>query len=412
MTIKERRSPHPSGVGVCHLIRMEFTENEKLILIHFGELWLKGGNRNMYISKLYKNLREKMLGENAELQKQYDRFLIRLNSKSNVERISGKIGKTFGISNYEIAYVTKPDVRHICRLSARLLKNAGAKSAKISAHRSYKQLAFNSADIVKSLAKELEKIKIEPRLSEYDKEIYINVTKECAFVYMDKLKGAGGVPTGVGGKCIVLLSFGIDSPVAAWYAMKRGMTPVYVHLHAFANAAEINSTKAPKILSALSEFYPYSKIYYVPSHIFDLASTKARSGSCALVLLKHFMLKLAEKIADIEHAKVIFTGESLGQVASQTAENICAEEQGVRYPVLRPLIGCDKEEIISLAKKIGTYDLSIEKYRDVCSLNAKSPKLNVGAEEIEKLDSAIKIDSVVSKSLKSCSKEQAKASST
>ena len=172
----------------------------------------------------------------------------------------------------------------------------------------------------------------------------------------------------------MLLSGGIDSPVAAWYAMKRGMQPIYVHIHSFQNADEAMKGKIPVLIKTLSGFHPRYSAYFVPSHIFQAASMGL--GKYELVMMKTFFLRLAEQVALKEGAHAIFTGESLGQVASQTAENIEAEQFGLKVPVLRPLIGYDKEEIIKVARAIGTYDQSITQYRDVCSMNAKNPVTN------------------------------------
>jgi thiamine biosynthesis protein ThiI len=280
-----------------------------------------------------------------------------------------------------------------------LAKEPRPRSVKIDAHRAYKQLPFDSMDITQKIIKVADGLGIEPAIKGYEKELYVSVTKDAAFLSLGKEKGAGGLPVGSSGKGVILLSGGIDSPVAAWYAMKRGVEPVYVHLHAFQDAKEATEGKVSNIVARLSEFHPHYRMYFIPSHFFQASAFK--SGRYELILLKAFMLRLAEKVAKKEGANLIFTGESLGQVASQTPENIGAEQYGIKLPVLRPLIGYDKEEIIRVARAIGTYEESVKPYADVCSINAKNPKLNAQREKIRELMSMIGISGIVNRSLKS-----------
>ena len=191
------------------------------------------------------------------------------------------------------------------------------KSVRIEAHRSYKELPFDSNDIVRKLKPVLEKHGVDPITKGYEKEMNISVTKEAAFMSMGKEKASGGLPVGSSGKAVILLSGGIDSPVAAWYAMKRGMQPIYVHIHSFQNADEAMKGKIPVLIKTLSGFHPRYSAYFVPSHIFQAASMGL--GKYELVMMKTFFLRLAEQVALKEGAHAIFTGESLGQVASQTA---------------------------------------------------------------------------------------------
>ena len=248
------------------------------------------------------------------------------------------------------------------------------------------------------MIKALQELDIEPELHNYDHQIFINVTKEAAFVSLDKINGLGGLPVGTSGKGIVLLSGGIDSPVAAWYAMKRGVEPVYVHLHGYSSAEEAMNSKIPQLVKILSSYYTNAKTYYIPSHIFQAGAIRSRRHE--LILLKAFMMRIAELAAEKESAQAIFTGESLGQVASQTMSNMQAEHIGVKIQILRPLIGFDKQEIISKARSIGTYDESIKPYKDVCSINSRNPVTRTNPALMEKLVKEFKIDALAKKSFK------------
>ena len=375
--------------------------NKKLLIAHFGELWLRGRNRNVYIKMLKKNIMSQLKGERFRLEDMYDRLALRLDADSDLNSIKSKISNIFGISAYEVAYSTKPDIKHIVSTSKALLKECGAKSVRIHAHRSYKGFKFNSMDIIRRLVVAAEKIGVDPCIKDFEKELYVSVTKDEAFVYMERIRGSGGLPVGSSGKCIVLLSGGIDSPVAAWYAMKRGLFPVYLHVHGFSSNKEAMDSKISRITQILSKYSAGCSAYYVPSHVFQLGAMK--SGRYELVLMKSFMLSLAESVAKKEGADCIVTGESLGQVASQTIHNIAAEESGIKIPIMRPLIGFDKVEITEQAKRLGTFEESIKPYRDVCSINSKNPATRADVSTVKELAAGMNMRKVVRRSLRMAS---------
>ena len=377
---------------------MEFNPGEELLVVRFGELWLKGKNRNSYIRLLERNIKEQLAGERFELNRYFDRLILRLGKVSNAESIRARLRKVFGISAFELSYVSRPELADIDAAARKLLsRKPRPASIRIDSHRSYKQLKFTSVDVVNAIKKTAAALEVEPKTKEYEKELDISITKDAAFLTLDREKGAGGLPVGSSGKAVVLISGGIDSPVAAWYAMKRGLEPVYVHVHAFRSNSEAEKSKVTRIIGALSEFCPHSTTYFVPSYVFQANSTKF--GRYELILLKAFMLRLAENVAEREKAGMIVTGESLGQVASQTSSNLAAEQSGVSLPILRPLIGFDKEEIIANAKRIGTFDESIKPYKDVCSINSRNPKTATGIGDMENMLKEIGIGRLVGRSM-------------
>lgn len=370
------------------------------IVVRFGELWLRGRNRGNYINALRSDIQRRLRGENAKVESSHDRLLISLGPRASIERICSSLSFVFGISNYEVAYSTKPNLAAIKKLATQLMKDKlkeGSKSVYIDASRSYKELKFTSADIRRELIKTAYKVGISPEIENYDSEIKVNVTKELALLSSGKTAALGGLPVGTSGNGVVLLSGGIDSPVAAWYAMKRGIRPVYVHVHGFSDNKTAMRSKMSSLLRILSQYSPGCKAYFVPSHYFQVVGAKA--GKFELVLLKAFMMRVAQRIAEEENADVIFTGESLGQVASQTASNMRAEQLGLSIPILRPLAGLDKQEIVSLARRIKTFDESVKEYRDVCSINARHPATRIRPATMEKLLDEIGIDRIVKRSL-------------
>ena len=223
---------------------MEFKQGEELIIVHFGELWLKGGNRDYYIRLLERNIREQLAGEDFYLQRNFDRLALRPGKGSDADKIIAKLKKVFGISAIELSVVAKPELDEIVSTAKKMLsRRPRAASIRIDSHRSYKQLPFTSVDIVDSLKKTADKLGIEPKPKEYERKLSISVTKDAAFLTLNRERGAGGLPVGSSGKAVILISGGIDSPVAAWYAMKRGLEPVYLHVHAFRDNREAERSK-------------------------------------------------------------------------------------------------------------------------------------------------------------------------
>ncbi len=380
---------------------MSFKEGERAFIVHFGELWLRGHNRRSYIARLRSNMLSMLDGESFGFEQVYDRFVLHLSKDSNIKSISSGLSHLFGISAYEVAYVAEPRLPSITKMARKVLADSGVKKGstlRINAHRSEKRLKFDSNDVVKGIIKLCGSMGIEPEIKGAEHELSINITKDASFLYTERIRGLGGLPIGTSGRAVVLLSGGIDSPVAAWYAMKRGLEPVYVHVHGFPNADQALSSKIPAVTRILSSYCPGTSIYYVPSHIFQVNAAKA--GKYELILLKSFMLRIAEMIAKKEGAEAIYTGESLGQVASQTTSNLQAEQYGIKMQVLRPLIGFDKQEIISKAREIGTYEESIKPYRDVCSINARNPATRTPIEVMKKLVKATDAVKVARRSLK------------
>lgn len=379
-------------LGGC-LVEQEY----RYIAIHFGELWLKGRNRGVFIKRLYHNIRAALKDEKyGKLENARDRFILHLSKDSDIGSIKKRLACAYGISWFAPAAISENRLDDIVAAVARPFGKGD--TVRVVAHRSYKELPFNSKDIVSELLKK--KKSFDFTLDKKgEKEVFVNVTKENAQVITEKIRGLGGLPVGVSGKAVILLSGGIDSPVASFYAMKKGLSPIYMHVHAFPSNEEAEKSKMLEIIRMLSAYAPNSKVYLVPSSLFQATIIKA-PHQYELVLFKRFLYATAGKIAEKEGADVIVTGESLAQVASQTVKNLIATERGTKQLLMRPLIGLDKQEIIDLAQKLGTYNLSILDYPDVCSLNSRNPSTSSNAKKVDALFKGIKLSGVVTKSLK------------
>lgn len=368
-----------------------------MVVIHFGEIWLKGRNRGNFVKKLYHNIKLALKDEKYDnLENARDRFVLHLNKNSDLGTITDKLQRVFGISWFAPVLYTSTKKSDILKICAGLYKKGD--NVRVEVRRSFKGLKYNSQELVGEFLKNKKKF---PFTLDRDgsNELTINLTKDNAMIIKERVRGAGGLPVGSSGIAVVLLSGGIDSPVASIYAMKRGLVPVYLHMHAFPKNDTAANSKIKELMKTLRGYYPNSKIYFVPSHLFQ-AATLNTPKEYELVLFKRFIYKMGERIADQENAEVIVTGESLGQVASQTVRNLIATERGMKMLVMRPLIAFDKQEIIDNAKKIGTYEISIKSYPDVCSIRARNPSTSAKFEIIDKLYKKSKLDSVITKSLK------------
>ncbi|MGD0729020.1 MAG: tRNA uracil 4-sulfurtransferase ThiI [Candidatus Micrarchaeaceae archaeon] len=352
------------------------------IIVHFGELWLKGRNRHTFVQRLYSNIKYALKDEDyLKIENLRDRFLIVLDKKSNLESIEKSLSSVFGISWFAPVVTCDNKLDEILKTSNKLLTKK--ETVRIVPHRSMKNLDFDSSDIVSYFIKNSKKLKFEID-KDSEKDLFINIARNNAFLYKEKIQGPKGLPVGTSGNAVILLSGGIDSPVASYYAMKRGLNPIYMHVHAFNSNNDEKLSKIKDLTELLSNYSCNSKIYYIPGHVFQ-ASAMKMPKKYELVLFKFFLYKLAEQIALKEDADCIVSGESLGQVASQTLSNLKASEYSIKQFIMRPLIGLDKQEIINVAKTIGTFDISIRSYRDVCSIAAKNPATKSTPQIIAKL---------------------------
>ncbi len=369
----------------------------QIIVMHFGEIFLKGRNRGAFVNRLYSNVKASLEGERYDrLENARDRFILHLNKDSDIKRICEKLSHVFGITWFAPAIVSGSGLKQMREASSAFFDKS--KTVRIVPRRSFKGLKYTSIDIVKEFIDNQEKLnfKIE---KESENRLYITALKDYAILYSDRHNGLGGLPVGVSGKAVVLLSGGIDSPVAAFYAMKKGLVPVYLHVHAFATNGEAAASKMKEVVGLLSRYSRSSKVYFVPVHVFQSVAISV-PNKYELMLFKRFLYKLAERIAKKENASVIVTGESMGQVASQTVENLIASEQRIKQLIMRPLIGFDKQEIIDMAKKIGSYELSIVDYPDVCSIRSKNPLTATRSKALEEMYKRSNMGKALSRTMK------------
>jgi thiamine biosynthesis protein ThiI len=324
------------------------------IIVKYGELWLKSEPVKMHFARaLTDNIRSSFKSNGIHAFK-----IVRLRDMMEVESPSKKaleiLKRTFGISWFAEAVESKPEMRSMEKAVLGFAKRIGkSQTFAIRASRQDKSLPFTSRDIEIEMGKRIDR-KVD--LSKPDVTIYLEAKKDKVYVYAEKIKGAGGMPYGVSGRVLSLVSGGIDSPVASWLMMKRGCSVDFVHF----SVEEKDDAKVVNILKALAEYAPAGfHLYSVPYKAIQESITRECNRHFTCVLCKRIMYRTAEKIANEVRAKALVTGENLAQVASQTLDNLVANEGVVSLPILRPLLGMDKEETIALAKRIGTFEPSI-----------------------------------------------------
>jgi len=333
-------------------------------ICHYHEIALKGKNRKWFEEKLVENIKKSLPGG---LSGSVKRISGRIIVKTRKREAEDFLKNVFGLSYFAPAISCSQDMGSIEKGSLEILRKKKFKTFRITTKRAKKDFPLTSQEINERVgefvAKKLEK-KVD--LDNPDITCFIEIVDKYSFLYTEKIKGPGGLPVGTGGKAVCLLSGGIDSPVAAFKIMKRGVVLVFLHFHAYPHTSKASLEKAKSIVRLLTKYQAESKLYLTPfTDIQNKILTKT-PDKLRVILYRRMMLRIAQQIARKEKARALVTGESIGQVASQTIENLGVIEESVELPVLRPLIGEDKEEIIHLAEKIGTFTISILPYRDCC----------------------------------------------
>jgi len=371
------------------------------VLIHYGELGLKGLNRPSFEKKLVENIVKALDGlEYGKIRKIQGRILLELSKKSDVGKIEEALKKVFGISWFAFCFTTEAKLDNIEQLINKNFKIDAGTKLRVSTKRADKTLPFTSMDVNRELGAYLVKnFNAEIALKEPQKEIFVELAEGKAYVFDKKIRGLYGLPVGVSGKVLHLLSGGIDSPVAAWLLMKRGCQTDFLHFHAFQNFEEKRCEKILKLVKVLAQYNPNPTIFFVPFYPFEAEAVEA-PAKYRLVLFRRFMVRVAEEIAKKYDIKALGSGENLAQVSSQTLENIAVISQATTFPILRPLLTYEKNETVNLAKQIGTFEISITPYKDCCSIFlTKHPATKAKLEIVEAFERRMNLNYAIKESL-------------
>ncbi len=374
---------------------------EKIAIIHYHEIALKGKNRDFFEFALIKNLKKSLTEKNYEkIERLYGRVVVFLKDGFAKDEVSERIKNVFGVANFSFGYFGSLNLKELADQIFDHLPNKNPVSFRVTAKRSDKSYPKNSQQISAELGSFLiEKFEKKTKVDLKNPELncFVEILSKETIFYFHKQKAYGGLPVGTSGKVVSLLSSGFDSPVASWKMMRRGAKVVFVHFHSYPYTKKTSYENVKKITSELNKYQFESKVYFVPfSEIQKEISTKCDSSQ-RVILYRRFMMRIAEKIAQDERAKALVAGDSLAQVASQTLDNIFVISEAVKIPILRPLIGENKEDIIELSKKIGTYEFSSQPYEDCCSLFLpKFPETHANLAKIVEMEKKLDILSMVS----------------
>ena len=379
------------------------------ILCHYAEVGLKLGNRRFFENWLRQNIKAALNraipSKKFTVRRLYGRIMIELDDDpiKNRKEITQALSRTFGLAYFAFAKYVVQEIKGIREMALVALQDKEFDTFKIKTRRPDQQFLFTAQQVNEDVgAFILSKMDKTVQLKDPDITCYIDIVQGAVYIYTEKIPGPGGLPTGANGKVVGLLSGGIDSPVASILAMKRGAAVTFVHFHSVPLTTEESIEKVKQITTVLSHYQ--SKI-----HLYLIALTPIQKGILVktkekyrIILYRRFMFRIAEIIARKEKARALVTGESLGQVASQTLENIAVIEAVSSMPILRPLIGLDKQEIMDLAKEYGTYDISILPDQDCCSLFLpKNPATKAKKQYIEAEEENLAMDNLVQEAIDS-----------
>lgn len=370
------------------------------ILVRYGEIALKGKNRGQFEQQLLRNMKSAAAGSGAEMTRLHGRFLVECPAEKEAFLIR-QLQRIFGIVSLSPVTETALDLEEIKTAAVRITEALlpGSKTFKIKARRSNKKFPFTSPEINRLLGTHLLHIfpGLEVRMQQPSLTLSVEIGYHSAFLYSKNIAGPGGLPVKISGRALLLLSGGIDSPVAGWLAMKRGLAIEALHFHSFPFTSRKAEEKAVDLCRQLSLYGNR-----IPLHLINITPVQKALKSevpseLRIIILRRIMIRLAQKLCRERKMRAIITGDNLGQVASQTLESLAVTEQASQLLILRPLLGMDKREIIKQAKAIDTYEISIRPYEDCCTLlvpknPATRPKLDAVKEAESGLDLAGLLD--------------------
>ncbi len=344
----------------------------RLVLVRYGEIILKGLNRPVFEDLLVKNIKQALRDEcELKIYKAQATIYIEPKDDSCTESIVEKLKKVFGIVSIVVAYPAEKNMddveKQIVENFANELKSA--KTFKVIAKRADKKFHMQSPEICEEIGGRI--LEAFPNLSVDVKNPEINVyveIREQAFVHLDKIQGAGGMPSGSNGRAMLLLSGGIDSPVAGYMIGKRGVYMEAVHFFSYPYTSDRAKDKVLKLASIIASYTGSLKVHIVPFTDIQLEIRDKCPEEHLTLVMRRFMMAIAERIAIKRGCQALITGESIGQVASQTMSALAVTDDAVNIPVFRPLIGMDKEEIVEISRKIDTFETSILPYEDCCTV--------------------------------------------
>ncbi len=378
---------------------------EKILIVRCGEVALKGMNKpyfeRMLAERIHKRLKAAGYGK-ASVKRHEGLIFVRFDREWDTLQLAGEISKVFGVASISPAVESESNMDAIgveaVSFMEKLCEERCVRTFKVEAKRADKQFPIKSPDIARQIGgyvlKGLKVLKVD--VHNPDVRLFVDVRHDRSYIYADKIAGFGGLPLGTNGKGLVLLSGGIDSPVAAWMMAKRGMMIEAVHFHSYPYTSPRAQEKVEDLAKIVASYCGSFKMHVINILPIQEQIVKNCPEAETTIHVRRFMMRIAEKIAERNSAMMLITGENLGQVASQTAEALVVTDNCVKMPVMRPLIAMDKIDIIAKAQEIGTFETSIEPYEDCCTVFLpKHPTTKPQLDKIEISDSKLDIDALV-----------------
>ena len=378
---------------------------EKILIVRCGEVALKGMNKpyfeRMLAERIHKRLKAAGYGK-ASVKRHEGLIFVRFDREWDTVQLAGEISKVFGVASISPAVESESNMEAIgveaVSFMEKLCEERCVRTFKVEAKRADKQFLIKSPDIARQIGgyvlKGLKVLKVD--VHNPDVRLFVDVRHDRSYIYADKIAGFGGLPLGTNGKGLVLLSGGIDSPVAAWMMAKRGMMIEAVHFHSYPYTSPRAQEKVEDLAKIVASYCGSFKMHVINILPIQEQIVKNCPEAETPIHVRRFMMRIAEKIAERNSAMMLITGENLGQVASQTAEALVVTDNCVNMPVMRPLIAMDKIDIIAKAQEIGTFETSIEPYEDCCTVFLpKHPTTKPQLDKIEISDSKLDINALV-----------------
>jgi len=376
-------------------------------IVHYHELALKGRNRESFERCLIQNIRTALQDLRVrQVENLHSRIRIRLPLEVASDVVRDRLRRVCGIANFSLGQViplqlSTPNMDRLTTAVIEEINQHSFSTFRVTARRADKRLALTSMDIERELGAAIcsmtgKKVSLKTP----DLTVYVELLSKEAFCSAEKHEGPGGMPVGVSGTVACLLSGGIDSPVAAYRMIKRGCHANFIHFSGRPLVSRASEEKVRDLAQTLTAYQYNSKLQVIPFGEIQREIVLTAPAPFRVVLYRRMMVRIAEELARQEHCWALVTGDSLGQVASQTPHNLCAVEEAVEFPILRPLIGMDKREIIDEAKRIGTYDTSIEPDQDCCKLFVPPhPSTKTRIDDVRKIERTLDITSLVKRGL-------------
>lgn len=360
------------------------------VLIRYHEIALKKGNRAYFTELLKRNILSAVKDLGAkEIRSLPARLLLAFKKDVDQETVIRRISSVFGVANFSLVETTARDIEALRARILEALNGTRFESFRIETQRGDKTFPLNSPEINRRLGAAVkEKSAARVDLTHPELTVFVEILPRDAFFGFNKIPGAGGLPVGASGRVVSLISGGIDSPVAAYRMLQRGCRLIFVHFHSAPYLDKTSQEKVRQLVTALTRHQFQSRLYMVPFGEIQRQIVAAVNRPLRVILYRRMMLRIAEGLARKEKAKALVTGESLGQVASQTLENMAVIQQAAALPILRPLVGMDKQEIIDQARRIGTFEISSIPDQDCCQLFVpKHPATKARFDEVEDAES-------------------------